>query len=287
MSGTCQHRWSKCAQNFGACQTEAAEKCVALPLTATIGKKGDECIAARPLVTEAIRVAEEKCAEDTRKLEEEQWRVKEEEENARKAAEKEELARKTAEATALARKIAEAGKKTGDTDGDGEQDGGDGEGDGESSEAPEKTNDTIIVQRKTGRMTAGPAPVMRHSVPCTRTALPKGKKAKAAATAAAPAPATGTSQTSGRKATSDRATVVSEDEDAPPRTCPGPRKGKRKAADIEEEEEEDLDEIDDALEREFAIWGAKYYQAEGIMRELKLEMDRVGSLIAKRRRIRK
>jgi hypothetical protein len=39
------------------------------------------------------------------------------------------------------------------------------------------------------------------------------------------------------------------------------------------------------LEREFAIWGANYQQAEGIMQEMKLEMDQVGSLMAKRRQI--
>jgi hypothetical protein len=78
---------------------------------------------------------------------------------------------------------------------------------------------------------------------------------------------------------------VSEDEETAPRARPGPGKGKRKASEVEDDM--DLDEIDDALEREFAIWGAKYQQVEGIMKEMKLEMDRVGALMAKRRRVRK
>lgn len=115
----------------------------------------------------------------------------------------------------------------------------------------------------------------------------EGKKAKAAAAAEASVPIAGPSRPSGRRATSDRATIVSEDEGTAPRGRPGPKKGKRKASEVEEDEELDLDEIDEQLEREFAIWGAKYQQAEGIMKEMKLEMDRVGALMAKRRRIRK
>ncbi|KAG2081917.1 uncharacterized protein F5147DRAFT_783488 [Suillus discolor] len=244
-----------------------------------------------PLVAEAIHKAEEKCAEDTRKLEEEWWRVEEEEELARKAAEEKDLVRKTVEATALARKIAEDGKKTADVNRDDEQDVGDGEGDSESLEAGEKTGNIIIVKQKTGRMTAGSAPVICRDNPCAKdahiqcefsTLAPKGKRARAAAAIATPVLVAGGSRTTGRKATLEHVTVVSEDEDAAPRARPGPRKGKRKAA-VVEEEEQDLDEIDDALEREFAIWGVKYQQAEGIMQEMKLEMDRVGVLMAKRR----
>ncbi|KAG1814853.1 hypothetical protein EV424DRAFT_1541342, partial [Suillus variegatus] len=35
--------WDEFLTNFGACQAEATEKHVALPLTAAIGAKGDQC----------------------------------------------------------------------------------------------------------------------------------------------------------------------------------------------------------------------------------------------------
>ncbi|KAG1792852.1 hypothetical protein EV424DRAFT_1548594 [Suillus variegatus] len=299
--------WDEFLTNFGACQAEATEKHVALPLTAAIGAKGDQCVAAYPRVQTAIVADRKAAAEYEKKMEEERRIAEEEEERARKA-EEETLARKTAKAIALARKIFETAQEN-------ERAGEDGGEEG-SSEEEEKTGDTIVVKQKTGRMSTDRTTLHRHPKPCVKcargelrcygrpgrsceqcrkahvrcefsTTPPKGKKAKAAAAAEASVPIAGPSRPSGRRATSDRATIVSEDEGTAPRGRPGPKKGKRKASEVEEDEELDLDEIDEQLEREFAIWGAKYQQAEGIMKEMKLEMDRVGALMAKRRRIRK
>ncbi|KAG1811296.1 hypothetical protein EV424DRAFT_1542578 [Suillus variegatus] len=184
---------------------------------------------------------------------------------------------------------------------------------------PRKKNQKCLildgVHRGQSHMTAVPPPNMQRDNPCKQcarkgyqcigcpgqscdacrarhvkcefsTTLPRGKKAKATETAT-PAPTAGPSHSSGRKATSDCATIESKGEGAAPRARPGPGKGKRKATDVELDEDLDLDEIDEELEREFAIWGAKYQQVEGIMKEMKLEMDRVGVLMAKRRWIRK
>ncbi|KAG1802605.1 hypothetical protein EV424DRAFT_1351669 [Suillus variegatus] len=312
--------WDEFLTNFGACQAKATEKHIALPLTAAIGAKGDQCVAVYPRVQAAIVADRKVAAEYEKKMEEERWIAEEEEERARKAeeetlarktAEAEELARTTAEAEELARKTAEAeeltrktakaialARKIFETAQENERAGEDGGEEG-SSEEEEKTGDTIVVKQKTGRIAREASFVVtvarvgvassagRHMFGASSAPPLRGKKAKAAAAAEASAPIAGPSRPSGRRATSDRATIVSEDEGTAPRGRPGPKKGKRKASEVEEDEELDLNEIDDQLEREFAIWGAKYQQAEGIMKEMKLEMDRVGALMAKRRRIRK
>ncbi|KAG2088848.1 uncharacterized protein F5147DRAFT_658594 [Suillus discolor] len=183
-------KWDAFMENLSACQTEATEKHIALPLTAAIGKKGD------------LQSRGENCG-GFLEVEEEHQRVEEEEEEiTQKAAEEEELARKTSEAATLTHKIVEAGKETAGDNGDGEED-------GESSEAGEKTGDIIVIKQKLYVMT---------------TLVQKGKKAKAIAAAAAPAPTAGGSRTSRRKAMSDCTTIVSEDEDVTPRARPGPGK---------------------------------------------------------------
>ncbi|KAG1858598.1 hypothetical protein C8R48DRAFT_775033 [Suillus tomentosus] len=98
--------WDEFLKNFGACQTEATEKHIALPLTAAVGAKGDKCITAYPRMQDAIVITRKEAIEYVKKMEEERQAAEEEEEHTRKA-EEEEVARKTAEAEEVSRKTTE------------------------------------------------------------------------------------------------------------------------------------------------------------------------------------
>ncbi|KAG1908761.1 uncharacterized protein F5891DRAFT_1180305 [Suillus fuscotomentosus] len=99
--------WDEFLKKFGACQTEALERHITLPLTAAVGAKGDECITTYPCVQDAITIAWKEAAEYEKKMEEECWIAEDEEEHMRKA-EEEALTHKAAEAEELARTTAEA-----------------------------------------------------------------------------------------------------------------------------------------------------------------------------------
>ncbi|KAG2045697.1 hypothetical protein BDR06DRAFT_978023 [Suillus hirtellus] len=311
--------WDEFLKNSGACQTEAMEKHIALPLTTTVSAKGDECVAMYLRMQDAIILAWKEAAEHEKKMEEKQRITKEEEGCACKAkedkltcktVEAEEQAQETAEAEEQSWKTAEAEELTCKTEKavalvhwifkaaqENEKSGEDEEE--ESLEEEQRTGSAIVIKQKTGHMSTNHVALYHHPKPCikcmhrggftalvgwVRAAICAGRHmfsansaqphpAKAAATAETPVPVAGPFYTSGQKATSDCVTVMSEDEGTAPRAHLGPGKGKRKALEIEDDKDLDLDEINEQLEQEFAMWGMKYQQAEGIMKEMKLEMD--------------
>ncbi|KAG2139150.1 uncharacterized protein EDB93DRAFT_1106131 [Suillus bovinus] len=245
--------------NFSSCQKEVKEKGVTLPMSGKIAAKGDACIAALPKVQDTVPAMKEEAAKqaEAKAVEEERVRLAEEEQKR--------LARRTLQAPDEEEK--------------------------ESSEEEEEGEDSDVeasgdrfVHPKTGRMSTKSTPAIRYSKRCTRcerqnstcfglagqscqackrahirceysTTPPKGKKAVAATLALVAGPSC--------PAAVPVAWAISISEDDRVAPCPVARGSKRKAVDALEEEVETLDEVDEALQKQFKVMEAKCIQAEG------------------------
>ncbi|KAG2155020.1 uncharacterized protein EDB93DRAFT_1247976 [Suillus bovinus] len=286
--------WSKFFDNFSSCQKEAKEKGVTLLMSGEIAAKGDACIAALPKVQDAVRLMKEEAAKQAEAKAAEEERVRLAEEEQRRLA-SEEAARKVAKEETTA---PDEEEKESSEEEEEEEEEGDTEASGDQ-----------YVRPRTGHMSTKSTLAIRYSKRCARcewqnsacfglagqscqackrvhvrceysTTPPKGKKAVAATPALVAGPSRPCSCSRWRGPSLFRRTIALQPH-------PVARGLKRKAMEALEEEVETLDEVDEALQKQFKVMEAKCVQAEGIAREMWIGMDLIARMIAKRRRMHK
>ncbi|KAG2158963.1 uncharacterized protein EDB93DRAFT_1100026 [Suillus bovinus] len=273
------HDWSKFfGDNFSSCQKEAKEKGVTLPMSGKIAAKGNACVAALPKVQDAVCAMKEEAAKQAKAKATEEERVRLAEEEWKRLA-SEEAARNVAKEETTAPDEEE--KESSEEEEEGED--GDAEASGDRQVACRPN-----LRRQSGTLSGAlaasgripPALVWRaRAANRARERTSEGKKAVAATLAPVAGPF--------RPAAVPVAWAISisEDDHVAPRLVA--RGSKRKAVEALEEEVETLDEVDEALQKQFEVMEAKCVQAEGIVREMWIGMDLIARMITKRCRMHK